>query len=146
MVCHLVLIKRVKPSNFSAVFDDFLHCNCLPYFENLSILAHVNKKNLLEIKESLVILRDKPSVNSNLILHLCTYLILSLNKLISRYFFNPVSSCPSKYLYKTLKRKLFTNIKHGLIIGRDMLETRCQKSYEKTWISRKLFFFHKLIY
>ena len=42
------------------------------------------------------------------------------------FLFNLVSSFPSKYLYKTLKKELFTNIKHGLvIIGKDIGETRC---------------------
>ena len=49
--------KKVKPSNNSAICDHLLHCNCLPYFD---------KKYLLEIKESLLIMRDKPSLNRNI--------------------------------------------------------------------------------
>ena len=57
--------KKVKPSNNSAICDHLLHCNCLPSFDNFSVLAHENKKYLLEIKESLLIMRDKPSLNRN---------------------------------------------------------------------------------
>ena len=58
--------KKVKPSNNSAICDLLLHCNFLPSFENFSVLAHENKKYLLEIKESLLIMRDKPSLNRNI--------------------------------------------------------------------------------
>ena len=68
--------KKVKPSKNSAICDHLLRCNFLPFFDNFSVLAHENKKYLLEIKESLLIMRDKPS----LVLHLFTYLIKSPNK------------------------------------------------------------------
>ena len=58
--------KKVKPSNNSAICDHLLHCNFLPSFDNFSVLAHENKKYLLEIKESLLIIRDKPSLNRNI--------------------------------------------------------------------------------
>ena len=58
--------KKVKPSNNSAVCDHLLHCNFLPSFDNFSVLAHENKKYLLETKESLVIMRDKSSLNRNI--------------------------------------------------------------------------------
>ena len=58
--------KKVKPSNNSAICDHLLHCNFLPSFDNFSVLAHENKKYLLEIKESLIIMRDKPSLNRNI--------------------------------------------------------------------------------
>ena len=45
--------KKVKLSNNSAICDHLLHCNFLPSFDNFSVLAHGNKKYLLEIKESL---------------------------------------------------------------------------------------------
>ena len=57
--------KKVKPSNNSDI-DNLLHCNFLPSFDNFSVLAHENKKYLLEIKESLLIMRDKPSLNRNI--------------------------------------------------------------------------------
>ena len=58
--------KKVKPSNNSAICHHLLHCNFLPSFDNFSVLVHANKKYLLEIKESLLIMRDKPSLNRNI--------------------------------------------------------------------------------
>ena len=58
--------KKVIPSNNSDISDRFLHCNFLPSFNNFRVLAHENKKYLLEIKETLLIMRDKPSLNRNI--------------------------------------------------------------------------------
>ena len=58
--------KKVKPIKNSAVRDHFLNFSYLSSFYNFSILAHENKKFLLEIKESLLIVRDKPSLNRNI--------------------------------------------------------------------------------
>ena len=58
--------RKVKPSNNSDICDHLLHCNFLPSFDNFSVLAHENKKYLLEIKESLLIMRDKSSLNRNI--------------------------------------------------------------------------------
>ena len=58
--------KNVEASNNSAICDHLLHCNFLPSFDNFSVLAHENKKYSLEIKESLLIMRDKPSLNRNI--------------------------------------------------------------------------------
>ena len=55
--------KKVKPSNNSVICDHLLHYNILPSFDNFSVLAHGNKNCLLEIEESLLIMRDKPSLN-----------------------------------------------------------------------------------
>ena len=49
--------KNVKP-NGSAVSEPFLLCNHSPFFENFSLLTKENKKFLLEVKESLLIMRD----------------------------------------------------------------------------------------
>ena len=59
-------VRKVKPSNNSAICDHLLHCNFLPSFDNFSVLAHENKKYLLEIKESLLIMRYKTSLNRNI--------------------------------------------------------------------------------
>ena len=56
---------KVKP-NGSAVSDHMLLCNHSPSFENFSVLTKENKKFLLELKESLLIMRDKPSLNRNI--------------------------------------------------------------------------------
>ena len=58
--------KKAKPSNNSAVCAYLHHCKFLPSFDNFFISAHVNKKYLLEVKESLLIMRDKPSLNRNI--------------------------------------------------------------------------------
>ena len=58
--------KKVKPSNISAICDHLLHCNFFLSFDNFSVLAHEHKNYLLEIKESLLIMRDKPSLNRNI--------------------------------------------------------------------------------
>ena len=57
--------KKVKPKG-SAVSDHLLFCNHSPSFENFSVLTKKNEKFLLELKESLLIMRDKPSLNRNI--------------------------------------------------------------------------------
>ena len=51
--------KKVKPKD-SAVSNYLLLCNHSPSFENFSVLIKENKKFLLELKENLLIMRDKP--------------------------------------------------------------------------------------
>ena len=45
-----VTVKRVRPSNNSAIRDYLVQRNVLPSFDNFSVLAHENKRYLLEIK------------------------------------------------------------------------------------------------
>ena len=49
----------------SAVRDHLLQCNYLCSFD-VNILARETKKFVLEIKENLLIMRDKPSLNRNI--------------------------------------------------------------------------------
>ena len=58
--------QKIKPIKNSDVRDHLLNCNYLPFFGNFSILEYENKKFLLEIKESLLIMRDKRSLNRNI--------------------------------------------------------------------------------
>ena len=58
--------RKSNQSKNSAGCDCLLHCNYLPSFDNFSILVHENKTFLLEIKESLLLMRDKPSLNRNI--------------------------------------------------------------------------------
>ena len=58
--------KNAKPSNKSVIWDQLVHYNFLPSFDNFSVLAHENKKYLSKIEESLLIMRDKPSLNRNI--------------------------------------------------------------------------------
>ena len=57
--------KKVKPKG-SAVSDHLLLFNHSPSYENFSVLTKENKKFLLELKESLLIMRDKPSLNRSI--------------------------------------------------------------------------------
>ena len=59
--------KQVKPKNSSAA-DHLLLCNHSAYYDDFSILTRENKKFLLELKESLLTITDKPSLNRNIIL------------------------------------------------------------------------------
>ena len=51
--------KKAKPKG-SAVSYHLLLCNHSPSFQNFSVLTKENKKFSLELKESLLIMRDKP--------------------------------------------------------------------------------------
>ena len=57
--------KQVKPKN-SSVADHLLLCNHSTSYDDFSILRRENKKFSLELKESLLIMRDKPSLNRNI--------------------------------------------------------------------------------
>ena len=57
--------KKDKPKS-SAVSDYLLLCNHLLSFESFSVLTKENRKFLLELKESLLIMRDKPSLHRNI--------------------------------------------------------------------------------
>ena len=52
-----------QPRRDSVVCHHLLNCNYSPTFEDFSVLCHENKKYLLELKESLLIMRDRPSIN-----------------------------------------------------------------------------------
>ena len=58
--------KKTKPSTESAIRDRLLNCNNIPSFEEFTLLANGNNKFVLEITESLVIIRDRPNVNKNI--------------------------------------------------------------------------------
>ena len=50
--------KKAKPKG-SAVSNHLLLCNHLPSFETFSVLPKENRKFVLELKEILLIMRDK---------------------------------------------------------------------------------------
>ena len=56
--------KQVKPKN-SSVADHLVLCNHSASYDDFGILTRDNSKFLTEVTESLLILRDKPSFNSN---------------------------------------------------------------------------------
>ena len=57
--------KQVKPKN-SSVADHLLPCNHSASYDDFSVLTRENKKFLLELKVSLLIMTDKPSLNRNI--------------------------------------------------------------------------------
>ena len=56
--------KKVKSSAESSISDQFLFCN---HDHSFTILALGTHKFLLEIKEGLLIKRDKPMLNTNIV-------------------------------------------------------------------------------
>ena len=58
--------KKTKPSKESTIRDHLLNCNNTPSFEEFTILTNGNNKFDLEIKESLLIKRDRPILNKNI--------------------------------------------------------------------------------
>ena len=58
--------KRVKLRKHSDVCYYLLNSNYSPFFEDFSVMCHKNKKYLLELKESLYIMRDRSSMNRNI--------------------------------------------------------------------------------
>ena len=56
--------KQVKPNN-SSVADHLLFCYHSVFYDDFSILTRENRF-LLELKESLLIMKDKPSLNRNI--------------------------------------------------------------------------------
>ena len=58
--------EKVKPSAGSSICDHLLFCNYDSSFDDFPILAQGTNKFLLEIKESLLIKRDKPILNRNI--------------------------------------------------------------------------------
>ena len=57
--------KQVEPKS-SSIADHLLFCNHSASFNDLSILTCENKLVLLELKESPLIIRDKPCFNRNI--------------------------------------------------------------------------------
>ena len=62
---HHLPKKQVKPKN-SFVADHLLFCNHSTSYDDFSIPTRENEKILLELKERLLIVRDKPSLNRNI--------------------------------------------------------------------------------
>ena len=65
--------KKMKLSKESSIPDHLLECDNNPSFREFAIVAHGNKKYLLEIKETLLIKGNQPVLNkgiSSAILHL----------------------------------------------------------------------------
>ena len=61
----LLTKKKVKPKG-GAVSDHLFLCNNSTSFESFSVLVKEKRKFVSELKESLLIMRDKPSLNKNI--------------------------------------------------------------------------------
>ena len=57
--------KQVRPKS-SSVADNSLFCKHLTSYDDFSVLMCKNKKVLLKLKESLLTMRDKPSLNRSI--------------------------------------------------------------------------------
>ena len=62
IVISLLTKKNVKPKG-SAVSNHLLLCTHLPSFGSFSVLAMENIKFVLKLKESLLVMRDRPTLN-----------------------------------------------------------------------------------
>ena len=58
--------KKKEPRKDSAVCRHLFNCNYSRTSEDFIVLCHEDKKYLLELKESLLIMRDRPSMNRNI--------------------------------------------------------------------------------
>ena len=85
LVHYHFLKKQVKPENRS-VANHLPFCNHSASYDNFRNLTRENKKILLELNESLLIMRDKPSLNRN-IRHHCTCLAGPCYKTFVRVLF-----------------------------------------------------------
>ena len=59
-------IKNVQPTKDNAVCYWLLNWNYSSSFEDFSVLFYENNKYFFELKESLFIMRDRPSMNRNI--------------------------------------------------------------------------------
>ena len=57
---------KVEPSKESAIRDHLLNCNNIVSFNEFTILAYGHHKYILEIKEILLVKRDRPVLNKNI--------------------------------------------------------------------------------
>ena len=58
--------RKVKPSKESAIGYNLLVCNNITSFDESTIVPYGHQKYILEIKESLLIKRERPVLNKNI--------------------------------------------------------------------------------
>ena len=58
--------RKAKPSKEIAIRDHLLNCNNIPSFDKFIILAYEHHKHIFEIKENLLIKRERPVLNKNI--------------------------------------------------------------------------------
>ena len=64
-ISHLTS-KKIQSRKNSAVCHNLLNCNYSSTFENFSVLCHDNMKYFLELKESLLKMKGRPSMNQSI--------------------------------------------------------------------------------
>ena len=64
-ISHLAF-KKTKPSKESLIRDHLLNCNNIASFEEFTILTKGDNKFVLEIKETLLIKRNRSILNRNI--------------------------------------------------------------------------------
>ena len=89
----------MRPRKDSAVCHHLLNWNYSPIFEDFSVLCHENKKYLLELKESLLIMKDR---NHQWIESYIPPLSICLNKFLSHYLLRSVDFWDQFFIYFTL--------------------------------------------
>ena len=58
--------KKTKPPKKSAILDHLINCNNIQSFDEFTVLPYGHHKYILEIKETLLIKRDRPILNKNI--------------------------------------------------------------------------------
>ena len=81
--------KMVQLRKDSAACHHLLNCSYSPTFEDFSVMCRKNIKYLLELKESLLIMRDRPSMIRNILLPLS----ICLNEFLSHCLLCSVDVC-----------------------------------------------------
>ena len=66
-ICAMILsIRKIKPTKEIVIRDHLLICNKIPFVDQFPILRYGHYKYILEIKETLLIKRDRPVLNKNI--------------------------------------------------------------------------------
>ena len=110
-----------------------LNCNYLPTFEDFSVLCHVNKNYLLELKESFHTMRYRPSMNRYIrsaLLYLFDWVFVTLIAALCGLLWSVFQS-------KAKLKILIISMWNGLIINRRNLFETCHHWFLKNWICRK---------
>ena len=83
LLCSSLVLKKEDKHNYFMTYPCFIWWRfrqkliSTTSLEDFSILTHETKRGLLELNESLFIMRNNPSLNRNINLFLYTYLISS---------------------------------------------------------------------
>ena len=131
LVYHLELIKGCNIERISAVCYFLSSCNCSPTSEYFSVLCLENKKYLLELKESLLIMRYYTWMNQN-IRSACLNEFLSHCLLFSLDFHDQVFSY-FEQLFRFVEKLqiLIISMWNGLIMNRRNLFKTCGQWFKK---------------